>query len=206
MANSTGISARQLRFLGELKDVEALDGFYLAGGSAIGWRFEHRRSIDLDFFSVDSDVSLTPVVLELTARGSTVRSETDAMVGFDTPAGPIDVVRYPYRPLTKPKAGPGGFLVASEVDLAVMKLGAISRRGLRRDFWDLYVLLHEGEHPLASTLQAYARRYRASASDRYHVARALTYFDDARLIGLSAKTWEQIERYFREQSTQLVGP
>ena len=50
----------------------------------------------------------------------------------------------PYPPLEAPVAGPEGFPVAGMRDLAVMKLVALSQRGLRRDFWDLYAILQSG--------------------------------------------------------------
>lgn len=209
MASSTGLSAKQLRLLGQLKRAGALRDYYLAGGSAVGWLCGHRRSADLDFFSLEQDAPLESVVLELNKLGARVRAESNVMVGFDTAAGPIDVVRYPYRPLKRPAAGPAGFRVASLVDLAVMKVAAIARRGLRRDFWDLYVLLGKGRLGLPRVLDDYHRRYGTSASDTYHLARALAFFEDAerddpRLVGLSAREWTKIKRFFAEESTRLL--
>jgi hypothetical protein len=209
VAKSTGLSARQLGLLGKLKGAHALKGFYLAGGSAIGWHFGHRVSADLDFFSVERGVEFSEVIEELTAMGATVRTESRTMVGFDTAAGPVDLVRYPYRPLRAPKKGPAGFPIAAPIDLAVMKVAAISRRGLRRDFWDLHVLLTDGGLTLAAVLSAYGKRYGTSAADRYHLVRSLAFFDDAerddpRLTGLSRRRWEQIKVFFSEQATRLL--
>lgn len=210
MARSTGLSAKQLRLLGELKRSSALKGYYLGGGSAVGWLCAHRRSADLDFFSEDSQAVLETVVLAVRKLGGRVRAESNVMVGLETAAGLIDVVRYPYRPLKKPVPGPGGFPVASLIDLAVMKVAAIARRGLRRDFWDLYVLLEKGALPLNRVLDAYHRRYGTAASDTYHLARALAFFEDAerddpRLLGLSETEWARIKAFFREQSVQLLS-
>ncbi len=90
-----------------------------------------------------------------------------------------------------------------------MKLAAVARRGLRRDFWDLYVVLTMGRFTLPALLRAYRKRYRRSAADTYHVARALTYFDDAerddpRVVGLSKREWEVIKQSFRDEAARLV--
>jgi hypothetical protein len=209
VASSTGLSAKQLRLLGQLKRSQALRGYYLAGGSAVGWLCRHRRSVDLDLFSLDQDAALDSVVLEMTKLGARVRAESNVMVGFDTAAGPVDVVRYPYRPLKRPAAGPAGFRVASLDDLAVMKVAAIARRGIRRDFWDLYVLLKKGRRSLNAVLNEYHRRYGTSGSDTYHLARALAFFDDAerddpRLVGLSQSEWIRIKAFFTEKSARLL--
>ena len=86
MASPTGLSAAQLRLLGQLKRLDALDDFYLAGGSAVGWHFEHRRSLDLDLFSTSSDTSLARVALEMTRTGAEVQGETDVAVHLGLPA------------------------------------------------------------------------------------------------------------------------
>lgn len=90
-----------------------------------------------------------------------------------------------------------------------MKIGAISRRGLRRDFWDLYVLMTKGRLALSTIVGAYEKRYGRASSDRYHVARALTFFEDAerddpRLLGMSATRWQRIKGFFAEQAPRLI--
>lgn len=90
-----------------------------------------------------------------------------------------------------------------------MKLSAISKRGLRRDFWDLFVIIHEAPVSLKDLLAAYRARYRRGASDEYHLLRSLTYFvdaerDDPRVVGLTAKKWALIREFFIRETTALV--
>ena len=89
-----------------------------------------------------------------------------------------------------------------------MKLAAIARRGIRRDFWDLYVLC-QGTLTLAEALDAYLARFGKVASDGYHVVRALTYFDDAERepvspAGMTDRLWEKIKESFRRAAPRLV--
>ena len=178
MVSTTGLSKKQLGVLGQLKRVPAFKGFYLAGGSAVGWLYQHRRSADLDFFSRGKVDSLDVVVAALVDEGASVHAQTDVSAALRASGVPIDLVNYPYAPLKKTTRGPQGFALASPVDLAVMKLGAISRRGLRRDFWDLEEIARHGV-ALADAAAAYIERFGVAEADLYHVLRALTFFDDA---------------------------
>ena len=121
---------------------------------------------------------------------------------------PVDLVRYPYPPLEKPKPGPGGFPVAGLRDLAAMKLSAIARRGIQRDFWDLQEICRR-KVPLEEAARAYRRRFGKTDADLYHVQRALTWFEDAerdprKPAGLSPEHWERIKAWFRQEAPRLL--
>ena len=112
----------------------------------------------------------------------------------------MDVVRYPYALLEEPAPGPEGVAVAGLRDLATMKLAAIARRGIRRDFWALHEITAHGV-PLGRALDDYVVRYGVSHSDLYHVLRALTYFEDAERDavwpgGLTPRHWQTIRSHF----------
>lgn len=107
------------------------------------------------------------------------------------------------KAVAAPGPGPSGCKVASRLDLAVMKLGAVARRGIRRDFWDLRVLM-EGGLSLDDIARAYVRRFRVSEGDLYPVLRALTYFDDAEKdttfpAGMTVRSWDETKRFFVER-------
>jgi Nucleotidyl transferase AbiEii toxin, Type IV TA system len=206
VANPVGLSAEQSRLLGALKRAPGVEGLYLAGGTAIAWHFEHRRSMDLDLFTRTALQPLAPIG-KAVARTLKARklAESEVAVSFKVGQVEIDVVRYEYPPLVAPRPGPEGFPIAGPLDLSVMKLGAISKRGLRRDFWDLQTIATEGRIPLSTMLAAYKKRFKSEAADLYHVVRSLTYFDDAevadpRLVGLSLRDWGRIKAWFQEQA------
>ena len=121
---------------------------------------------------------------------------------------PVDIVRYPY-PLVDPAIlGPGGAPTAGLRDLAAMKLAAIAKRGLRRDFWDLWAIANAGV-TLVEAGEVYKRRFGRSQADLYHVWRALTFFDDAEREsvfpeGLSARRWSTIRRFFEDAARELL--
>lgn len=163
MATSTSLAARQRRALDQLKLLADAHGLYLAGGTAIALHLRHRLSRDIDLFSREPDLDLTAVQAAMTALSHVeVVSMTDAALHVLLDGLPVDVVRYPYRPLQEPRNDAEAFRrfpVASLEDLAVMKLSAIARRGIRRDFWDLHAIVASGALSLESALQGFVRRY-----------------------------------------------
>jgi hypothetical protein len=205
MAESTELAERQRRALDRLRPLADSLGLYLAGGTAVASHLGHRVSRDIDLFSREPDLDLTAVHAAMTALpGVEVVSMTDAALHVRLEGLPVDVVRYPYRPLQEPRSDPGQFPVASLEDLAVMKLSAIARRGIRRDFWDLYAIVASRALSLEQALRSYVRRYGVRQSDLYHVLRALTYFDDAEADallpeGLSTEAWTEITAWFTSE-------
>ncbi len=121
---------------------------------------------------------------------------------------PVDVVRYRFPLLERPVVGPGGWSTADLLDLAAMKLAAIARRGLRRDFWDLDAMLAAGLS-LPQAGEAFRARFGKNEADLYHVARALTFFDDAERDpvfpeGMSARRWASIKAGLEARAHELL--
>lgn len=210
MGKFTGLAKEQSRALGRLKIVPGIERFYLAGGTAVAVHLRHRRSLDLDLFSVSADIDLTMLAQAVRAvvPDLQVISTTDAALRVRVGEVPVDIVRYPYGLLDAPEPGPEAFPVAGVRDLAAMKLAAIARRGLRRDFWDLYALA-EGGLPLRDAAAAYVAKFGVSEADLYHVLRSLTYFEDAEKDpvyprGLTATRWERIKKFFLAEAPELL--
>jgi hypothetical protein len=150
MGGATGLSQEQLLALERIGKLPQAKTLHLVGGSAIAVHFGHRRSEDLDIFSLTPDVDLHAVraSLAISVASLMVRGETDVTLRVAADGAIVDFVRYPYAPLETPTPGPGGVLLASVRDLGAMKLSAIATRGIRRDFWDAFVMAKNG-HSLA---------------------------------------------------------
>jgi hypothetical protein len=209
MGRTTFLAQGQLDTLATLKGVAALDGFYLAGGSAVAFHLQHRRSRDLDLFSPRPRASLDAIQYELAALRAKRLTASDAVLRVRLGRVVIDIVSYPYPPLEAPTAGPAGFPVASLLDLATMKLAAISKRGIYRDFWDLHEILTRSPVALETALEGYLRRFGVDQLDLYHVIRSVTYFDDAekerRPTGLTRKHWQAIQTYFLDAAPAALA-
>lgn len=210
MGQHAGMAPEQQRALDRIRDAAGSEGLYLAGGSAIAFHLHHRRSLDVDLFSLSGNYDLEQLresLRELSANFE-VLDATNVAVHMRVEGVAVDVVRYPYPPLEAPREGPGGFPVAGLRDLAAMKLAAIARRGIRRDFWDLYVMC-SGPLTLRAAGEAYGARYGKFQPEMYHVWRSLTYFEDAEKdsvlpLGLDPAGWEEIKQFFRCQVRALM--
>jgi hypothetical protein len=212
MADTSRLPEAQRRALDRLRTVPPMADFYLAGGTAVAVHLGHRISRDLDFFSLRPDVDLEVVkesVRSAFGEAETV-AQTDTAVQLLCDGAPIDLVRYPYPPVCSIERTSDGIAVAALLDLATMKLAAISRRGLRRDFWDLAEIVRRGSVPLEQACRAYRKRYGVAEADLYHVLRALTWFEDAERdpaypAGLAEPAWREIRSFFLREAPPLLA-
>ena len=204
MADLSELAKEQRSALDRLRPFASQLGLYLAGGTALSFQLGHRVSRDIDLFSRAPDLDLERARAAFAAVPEfEVTSLTDATLRFRIGNVPVDVVRYPYALLNPSQEGPGHFPMAGLEDLATMKLSAVSRRGIRRDFWDLYEIFSRQAPSLDQALNSYIRRYGVKESDVYHVLKSMTYFDDAELeallpLGLTSEHWATIKSWFVE--------
>lgn len=198
MARRSLVSKEQQSALSRLSGLPISGKIYLAGGVAVAVHLGHRRSNDLDFFSLKPSLDLRAVRRELLkAVDAEVVTLTDATLHVRIGGADVDVVKYDYAPLAAPEPSPLGIRVASLRDLAAMKLAAIAGRGIRRDFWDLHEMLSRKKTTLAAALRDYRKKFGVAEADVYHVLRALTWFDDAEAetafpTGLTPARWRKI--------------
>ena len=98
------------------------------------------------------------------------------------------------------------------LDIAVMKVVAISQRGRKRDFFDLFWCAKNLE-PLEKTLKRLRMQYPSVAHDFNHILKSLVYFKDAQAdpspeIFFKA-TWKEVQNFFEKEmpflATKLVN-
>jgi predicted nucleotidyltransferase component of viral defense system len=151
-----------------------LDQFVLVGGTALALHLGHRISIDLDLFTVsdmDTDLLLDNlkkdyrVVQKVQTKGSLISDIEDIKVDF---------IRFKYL-FANPIEIIDGIRLLSVADIAPMKIDAISGRGSKKDFYDLYFLLER--YSLQEILDLYSIKYQHSTL--FHVIKSLTWFEDA---------------------------
>jgi hypothetical protein len=211
MGGTAGLAPEQLAALDRIRVLKEASSLHLAGGSAVVFHFNHRRSEDLDLFSTSAELDFEAIRLAFgeVFPDLAIRASTDATLKVVMGDATIDIVRYPYPPLQPPVPGPGGFPVAGLRDLAAMKLAAISNRGIRRDFWDLFTIARSGVS-LAEMTRDYLAKFGRQASDLYHVFRSLAYFADAELdpilpAMMTEDLWSEIKAYFEREVPRLIG-
>ncbi|MBX2890510.1 MAG: nucleotidyl transferase AbiEii/AbiGii toxin family protein [Saprospiraceae bacterium] len=182
--------------LGLLKKLMALpemQGFNLAGGTALALQIGHRVSVDLDFFGdVGFDTAEMMSAIEEFAEVSII-SQSRSILILNVNGVKVDVVRYRY-PLLNPVLEVEGLRLLSPLDIGAMKLAAITNRGRKRDFFDLFFLLRQ--FTMRQLIDAYNAKY-ADGSE-FLVMKSMVYFDDAEQDdqpGLldSTVTWPEVK-------------
>lgn len=190
----------------KLGAASVVDSFYLAGGSAAALHLGHRVSVDLDFFTPKT-FEIPSLLAGLGKFGSITvqQSSIGTFVGLLAKTQ-VSFFRYPY-PLLETPTDYHGIQIASLLDIALMKITAISQRGKRRDFVDLYFICQSG-YSLSDLLELMPRKFPTLTYPSYHLVRALVYFDDAendpRLKMLKPYHWRNIKNYFQDQVQALM--
>lgn len=92
--------------------------------------------------------------------------------------------------------------MAHPLDVAVMKIMAISQRGKKRDFFDLYWCAQHLE-PLEQTIIRLKKQYPTVAHNYHHLLKSLVYFSDAEddpdpEIYFSAD-WTTVKNFFEKE-------
>ncbi len=184
---------------------EVTKGFYLAGGTGLALQLGHRVSGDLDFFT---PAEFKPEILrdQMVATGHfTVISEARGTLHGVYDSAKVSFLQYGY-PLLFPTRDLAGIEVADCRDIALMKITAISSRGCKKDFVDLYFACQA--HSLAFFLGLFEEKYRKVSYSKYHILRSLTFFEDADAepdpVMLKPWSWESIKSYFLAEAIKAA--
>lgn len=161
--------------LEKLAPLPFLDGYYLAGGTALALHLGHRKSIDLDFFT-RSFPNPARVVDCLAGLHPRVIQEATGTLDVVIDSVKVSFLEYTYD-LLEGVQEYRGIHVAGILDIGCMKLAAVSSRGAKKDFVDLYFLLQEIALP--DLLRQFARKYRGVEYSQTHLLKSLVYFADA---------------------------
>ncbi|TRZ64900.1 MAG: hypothetical protein D4Q79_00480 [Spirochaetia bacterium] len=204
--NLNNIPLKTRNLLQDLSGQKFMKNFYLAGGTAIALFFKHRQSQDLDFFT-EKSFSSSNLIKNLKTLG--------IFQGFknseDTLTGSLNEVKVsffslPYGLLNKPIKY-GNLRIADIIDLALMKILAISDRGTKRDFIDLYFICQKVK-PLDEFLFLFQKKFGKYDYNIHHIIKSLTYFDDAEKDKMPkmhiSVEWNEIKKFFTEEKPKLA--
>lgn len=158
--------------------------FYLAGGTSLALLIGHRQSIDFDFFSYEkfSPIKVLNSLQEILNQDEIVEvkdQDEGTLIVFVNNVK-ISFFYYNHKLLDSKIKAMDNIYLASLKDIFAMKLIAISQRGTKKDFIDLYFLLNEGFTILDAT-QVLNQKYEKVKFNKLHILKSLTYFDDANL-------------------------
>lgn len=179
-----------------LGPVLATEEFFLVGGTALAIQLGHRISVDLDFFRLEpfETAAVLRMIPELRDE-VTVLSEAENSLHLSIAGVKVDLIRYAY-PLIHPLIETPHYQMLSLPDIAAMKLSAVTNRGSKKDFFDLFELLDR--FSLEELLHFYSEKF--PQHDLFFVVRSLTYFEDAdnepEPRSLRRISWQRIKERF----------
>jgi len=161
--------------LKKLESITLVQNFYLAGGTGLALQLGHRKSIDLDFFT--SEYPKPEIFLQKFQHlNPKITQQNAGTIDLIIDTVKVSFLEYNY-PLLYEKLIYSTTQVASQLDIGCMKLTAISSRGAKKDFIDLFFILKNIS--LEELLNDFKRKYTNISYSESHLLKSLTYFADA---------------------------
>ena len=193
--HSEAIDEKTKRIFTKISKCDFIQNFYLAGGTALAIQLGHRESIDLDFFS-NKKFKVADLKKRLSEIGNySLDSEDERTLNGSLDNVKLSFFYYGYDQLCS-FVDFEGVKLADERDIAAMKVDAISSRGTKKDFIDLYFLLKK-YHPL-DLIGFFEKKFSNIKYNRIHILKSLTFFKDAENtpmpIMLNDVDWETVKR------------
>ena len=197
------MKARKL--FGALVSVSLPVPFYLAGGTALALHYGHRQSVDFDWFS-QKNFAPGALYRAIAKYGTfTVLGEAPGTLHGKLRGVRLSYLLYPY-PLLWPKVKYQAAYMADPREIACMKLKAISSRGSRKDFVDMFFLLQH--YSLSDIFSWFKKKYQRVAYDPLHLLKSLTYFTDAEEepnpVMLIPISWSEVKNELQRQSNAFI--
>jgi predicted nucleotidyltransferase component of viral defense system len=198
---------KALDFLSKEKWLEKSE-WYLAGGTALALYAGHRKSVDLDFFTIERNFDEKKLLANFTNNSNweIVVEEKNTIYG-ELFKAKVSFIAYPFFIPMQEKFQYGFIKILAPIDIAVMKITAISQRGRKRDFFDLYWCAKNLE-PLEKTIRRLKKQYPSVAHNYHHILKSLVYFEDAENdpnpeINFQT-SWREVKRYFNKEIVKIT--
>lgn len=204
------ISQTALETLNKILSISIINSFYLAGGTGLALNLGHRRSYDFDFFNPEFFNEGMILQKMQGLKNIELVSKEKHTLHIIINGVKVSFLGYKYPllfPLNDMKIGDNSILKIADIrEIACMKISAISSRGSKRDFVDLYMVAKEIS--LSELLTLYKKKYSLTPHNNVHIFKSLMYFDDAEdepmpdmLVPLS---WKIVKGYFTKEIPKLL--
>jgi len=172
------IAPGTLQLLRKLQAREELSDTRLVGGTALALQLGHRVSVDLDLFgSWKAGIDFNALFREIGRAEKSSSTPNGNMQFYYVDDIKVDCVMYDMYPWIASSVCENGVCLAAKPDIAAMKINAITNRGSRKDFIDLYFLLNC--YSLSELMAFYKAKY--PESNEATALRSLVYFVDAEI-------------------------
>lgn len=203
------LSKNAKNVLAAIGKTDVLNNAYMAGGTALALQIGHRDSYDFDFFTEKKfdEKAVLQKLMSLSLDFELERKEWQTILAY------IDKVRfslffYEY-PLLFPARKFLNIDIADIQDIAPMKIAAISDRGVKRDFIDLYFIVERKKIlTLAESFVLYDKKFKNLNQNKIHILKSLVYFEDAERDAMPKMhekvSWKEVKDYFKKEQKKLL--
>ena len=200
-----------LELLRKLMLSEELQDFFLVGGTALALQLGHRISVDIDMFTLDdfnSDELVTKLSKHILISSISRSKNSLSLEVLDTSGNyeviKIDLTKYSY-PLINPVVEIDSVRLLSIEDIIAMKLSAVTGRGAKKDFYDIFFLLKS--YNLEVMIKYF--KFKFPRTNVFQVLKSLTYFDDANLepdpITIENVEWDIVKKTIQEHTALYIS-
>ncbi|MGB8193623.1 MAG: nucleotidyl transferase AbiEii/AbiGii toxin family protein [Chitinophagaceae bacterium] len=206
MLQTQTIEPGTLSTLKKLMALPELSDFLLVGGTALSLHYGHRLSIDIDLFATSAFNNEDIIqLLEKEFKDFTYHSKNDAVGIFGYIDNvKVDLVKHSHPLIDSPFINEGIRLI-SIPDIIAMKINAIMKRGVKKDFWDIAELLQH--YTMVDFIKYYEKKY-PSQQLLISIPQALTYFEDAEEsedpISLKGQKWVEIKKSIQKKVSAFL--
>jgi predicted nucleotidyltransferase component of viral defense system len=194
MLQTRTVEPRTLELLKEIQSLPLLKDFYLVGGTSLALQIGHRVSVDLDLFTTQDFKSNDIIELLNSRYNIEIIIEEQKMLITNIEKVKVDFVKMAYPILFQPTIIDSVRMLDIK-DISAMKLKAITQRGSKKDFYDLFYLFEY--LTINEMVDIFKRKF--ELSEVFHVIKSLTYFDDAEnqpnpIVFDKAVTWKNVKQ------------
>jgi Nucleotidyl transferase AbiEii toxin, Type IV TA system len=196
------------KVLRSLKDLFRKYDLKIAGGTALALHLGHRISRDIDMFT-GVEFKVESLISWIRKSGYTFRiiSEAEGHLTVDIGGIKVSFFKYDYPFIEKPVIY-RGVQIAGIHDIVAMKIIAISQRGTKRDFIDMYFVLQDIPfHKLSCHM---VKRFGKERINPVHIGKSLVYFSDAEsdpepeYVQGREVDWDKVKKFFKNHVKQFV--
>lgn len=186
-----------------------LPDWYLAGGTALALQVGHRSSEDLDFFTRQREFDVAILEDALSRRGDweTTRTLAGTLYGIFLGAK-VSFIAYPFFDPSSARVQCGSVRMLIPDDIMAMKVVAISQRGKKRDFVDMYWHCAVRGASLPDTIRRAVGEFPGKKHSMPHFLKSLVYFEDAEDDPMPElrfeADWDTIKEYFRREVPKIA--
>lgn len=200
------VEPRTISILERLMDSKALQPFSLVGGTALSLRYGHRTSVDLDLF-YHKKFDHEPIVKTLKkefGKGYSIESNARWGIFCFLNDVKVDIIYHPHLPIGEIEEE-SKIRMYGDKDIIAMKLNAILGKAKKKDFWDMYELLH---HYSLKDMIAFHEKKFPEQNLLITIPQAIIYFDDANEsedpVSLKGQTWKTVKKFIQQKVSDYL--